>query len=203
MGHDVGVSRRLMVWLLTVPLAVAGSQVAHALAYRLIAPNADGRTTLLAATGHGYYSYLPLALAVGSVLVGFALVGEIRHLASGRPYGSHGPSARSFALLAPAIFCFQEHFERLVDHGGFPWHAALEPSFLVGLSLQVPFALAAYLVARLLLRAARSLGRWLATPWRPRVAPGVVPRPRSRLFSPHVPALALGYGTRGPPAPSR
>jgi len=197
-------SRRLTVWLITLPLAVAGSQVAHALAYRIVAPDGDTRSALLAATGHGYYAYLPLALAVGSALVSSALVGEIRHCAPRRRRGPGArPSALSFAVLAPAIFCFQEHFERLVEQGGFPWHAALERTFLVGLLLQLPFALAAYLLAWLLLRAARSLGRLLAAPRRPQVSPFTLAAPTLALFSPRVPSLALGYGTRGPPTPSR
>jgi hypothetical protein len=197
------VSRQRLVWLLTVPLAVAGSQLAHALAYRLAVPDADRRSLLLAATGHGYYAHLPLALALGSVFVGLALAAEIRHLGLGRQRAARGPSAVTFAVLAPAIFCFQEHFERLVHHGGFPWSAVLQPTFVVGLLLQLPFALAAYLVARLLLGAARSVARWLSMPRRPCVASAIDDRPTSRVLSPHVPALALGYGTRGPPSPSR
>ena len=197
-------SRHRLVWLLTVPLAVAGSQLAHALGYWLVTPDADRRTLLLAATGHGYYAYLPLALALGSVFVGLALAAEVRHLVAGRSRrGAAGPSAMTFAVLAPAIFCFQEHFERLVHHGGFPWSAAFETSFVVGLLLQVPFALAAYVVARLLLGAARSVARWLSAPRRRRAAAAIEVRRRSHVFSPRVPALALGYGTRGPPHPSR
>jgi hypothetical protein len=188
------------VWLLALPLAVAASQAAHGLAYRLVAPDAHSRATLLAASGHHYLTYLPLALAVASALVAFAFVSEVRHLAArGQAVRGSRPSAWYFAALAPAIFCFQEHFERLAETSSIPFTSALEPTFLVGLLLQLPFALGAYLLARLLLRAARSVGRWLATARRRRTVDVAPPRPPLSVVPPRVPALALGYGTRGPP----
>jgi hypothetical protein len=47
-------SRRGVVWLLTLPLAVVGSQLGHALAYRLITSNEAERDHELTATGHAY-----------------------------------------------------------------------------------------------------------------------------------------------------
>jgi hypothetical protein len=85
----------------------------------------------------------------------------------------------------------------------FPWDAATQPTFVVGLLLQLPFAAAAYLLARLLLRAVRSLGRLFSATRRVRVLASAQPRPPVRLVVPRVPVLALGYGSRGPPAPSR
>jgi hypothetical protein len=97
----------------------------------------------------------------------------------------------------------QEHFERLLHDGVFPWDAGLEPTFVVGLLLQLPFAVAAFLLARFLLRAVRSLGRLLSGPPRSAARVSVESRPRTRVVRPRVPALALGYGSRGPPALSR
>jgi hypothetical protein len=57
-------SRRTIAWLLTMPLAVVGSQLAHALAYRLMTPSDAERAHELAATGHAYLSYAPVVLAV-------------------------------------------------------------------------------------------------------------------------------------------
>jgi hypothetical protein len=145
-------------------------------------------------------AYLPGALAVCSVLVVVALAVELAHvLTDRRPVR---PSALPFAVLAPAIFAFQEHFERLMHDGVFPWDAAAQPTFLVGLLLQLPFAVAGYLLARLLLRVVRSLGRLLSAPPQVRVLAGAHPQPPVRVVFPRVPALALGYGSRGPPAPS-
>jgi hypothetical protein len=196
-------SRRTIAWLLTMPLAVVGSQLAHALAYGLATPSDAERTHELAATGHAYLSYAPIALAVCTVLVVLALAGELGQLLTDRTLRTTRPSAAGFAALAPAIFICQEHFERLVHDGVFPWDAALQPTFAVGLLLQAPFAVAAYVLARLLLRVVRTLGRLLSGRPRARVLAYAPSRPAIRLVSPRVPVLALGYGSRGPPRPSR
>jgi hypothetical protein len=189
------------VWLLTLPLAALGSQLGHALAYRLVRPDEAERAHELAATGHGYLTYAPGALAVSCALVGIALAIELAHVLTNRRGGR--PSALPFAVLAPAIFAFQEHFERLMHDGVFPWDAALQLTFAAGLLLQLPFAAGAYVLARLLLRVVRSLGRLLSAPPRVRVLAAAQPRPPVRVVIPRVPALALGYGSRGPPASSR
>jgi hypothetical protein len=196
-------SRRGVVWLLTLPLAIVGSQLAHNVAYRLTTPNEAGRTHELAASVHSYLTYAPAALGICAVLVVLSLAHELGQLLARRSRPPSRPSALSFALLAPGIFVAQEHFERLFHDGVFPLHVVLELSFLVGLVLQLPFAVAAYVLARLLLRAVRSLGRWLATSARRRLAGHAPSRPATCTFVPRVPALALGYGSRGPPALSR
>lgn len=193
-------SRRSVAWLLTLPLAVVGSQLAHALAYRLATPNDAERGHELAASGHGYLAYLPAVLAVCSVLVALALAGELGHALTDRSRRPSRPSALRFAVLAPAIFACQEHFERLLHDGRFPWNAGFHRLFLVGLLLQLPFALVAYTLARLLLRVARSLGRLLTPPLRLSRVGAAIPRPATCIAVPRVPALALGYGSRGPPA---
>ena len=195
-------SRRNVVWLLTLALAVVGSQLAHELAYRLVTPDGAQRAHELARTGHAYLVYAPAALAVCTVLVLIALAGELRHLLR-RGTASSRPSALTFAVLAPAIFVLQEHFERLFHDSAFPWDACLQPTFVVGLLLQLPLAVAAYLVARLLLRAVRSLGRLLVGPVRRRVPGDGLVRPATLLFVPRVPVLALGYGSRAPPVSFR
>lgn len=156
--HDVGVSRRLLVWLLTLPLAIAGTQLAHVFAYRLVTPEAHERAHELSATGHGYLAYLPLGLAIATVLIVLALAVEIRHIVAAPDRSRLRPHAWSFAALAPAIFAFQEYFERLVHDGVFPWEAVLAPSFLVGLLLQLPFAVLAWLLALLICGSARAVG---------------------------------------------
>jgi hypothetical protein len=59
-----------------------------------------------------------------------------------------------FALLAPAAFVVQEHLETLLHTGAAPFGTALQPTFLPGLLLQIPFALAGYAIARALVRLA-------------------------------------------------
>ena len=111
------------------------------------------------------------------------------------------PSVVTFALLPPLSFALAEASERLVHAESFPFQPGLEPRFLVGLALQAPFGVVAYLLARLLTRvveqvalALRSrplsrIGRQLVRCWR---APAGADVPR-------IQALALGYPQRGPP----
>lgn len=189
--------RGLTAWGSALVLAVVGTQVAHAVGYRLAAPDDDRRALLMSTTGHGYLSYAPLALALGFALLTVLLAGEVR--AAVRRDGA-SPCAWLFLLVAPVVFVVQEHLERLVHDGALPLGTVLEGTFQLGLAMQVPFALAAYAVARLLLSAARRLGRLLGAPPRPRRLPTrLLAVPRLGVRAPRVAALALGYGERGPP----
>ncbi len=81
---------------------------------------------------------------------------------------------------APTLaFVVQEFLERFIHAGHVPWTTAFEPAFLFGLALQLPFALAALLLAWALDSAARAVGQALAA-----VAPanllGLCPRSRPR-----------------------
>jgi hypothetical protein len=178
---------------------VAGSQVAHALAYRIVYPDAQVRWQVLLSTGHDYLSYWPLLFGVvgGVLLVGFAatLVAAVRR---------HEPRpvpAWAFALLPLLGFTVQEFAERWLIGGGFPWWAVLQPTFRIGLLLQLPFALIAFLLARFLLRSAEGVVRVLR--------PGArIPQPLGVGHSWFVcvswplrsAVLADGHAGRGPPA---
>jgi hypothetical protein len=191
------VPRRWLAWVVATALAVVGSQAAHALAYQFVVADSAERSEVLAGTGHGYLTLAPFGLALVTAILMLALVSEVRLSASGT--ASPAPAFWSFAALAPLTFVCQEHFERLLHDGTFPWGAAAEPTFAVGLALQLPFALIAYLVARVLLRAARLLGRLLVGPSRG-VARDLGRRWPALAASPVRPSgLSLGYGTRGPP----
>jgi hypothetical protein len=189
----------MVAWSLAVPLAVIGSQVAPVVGSRLVTPGEDERAHALTSSGHAYFTYLPLILAVCTALLVLGLIGELRRLVSDATQDASRPSAWGFAALAPAIFCFQEHFERLAHDGAFPFDAALERTFLVGLLLQVPFALAAFLLARMLLSAVRALVYLLSAQPRGRRAGSGKRWHLVARFLPRIPALARGYGSRGPP----
>lgn len=182
--------------LIALPLAVAGSLIAHQLAYAIV--GGAGAAQLLAASGHGYLDRLPAGGALGLAVLVVGLLLAI---------GDRGPSGRgrplpawAIATAPVAVFAVQEHLERWAHTGGFPWQAALEPTFAVGIALQVPFALAAWLLARLLVRAVTALvaeeapRRRHGRP-RARLAP-VAPSPRPRA------GLARRIAPRGPPAMS-
>ncbi len=134
--------RRGLAWLVAVPLMLAGSQVAHVLAYRIVYPQASVRLRDLVETGHGYMSALPLALGVAGAVVALSLAASVVDAARGRGVRSLPPWA--FALLPLAGFGLQEYIERWLAWGSFPWAAAFEPTFLIGIALQLPFGALAY-----------------------------------------------------------
>ena len=152
--------RRAAAWLLSLPLMIAGTQVAHVLAYRWVYPNAHIRLIELLATGHGYmvgtHGYLPLVLgivgAVDLVAAGWVFAGSLR-----RSFQRPVP-AWAFALMPLLCFTLQEFLERWLAGAPFPWWMVLQPTFRIGLALQIPFALLAFLAARLLVRAADTTG---------------------------------------------
>lgn len=188
--------RRAFVWLVAVPVVLGGAQLAHAADYWLIAPDAHERAELLAGTGHGYFQYLPFVVALfGALLVaGFVAVSWSTGCGA-------TPVPRDRWLLGslPVItFVLQEYLERFLHDGAFPWSTAMEPAFALGLVLQVPFAIVAYGIARLLLRAAEAIGRRCLRrrQVRPPVPALLVPAP---VDLPRLASLASGYPSRGPP----
>jgi hypothetical protein len=193
--------RRRIAWLLSLALMAVGGLLAHMLAYRIVAPHPHVRAPMMESTGHAYLDHLPLCLSVCGAVIVFALVASFAgRLRGGRPL--HVP-IWLFALVPPAGFAVQEHLERLLHSGGFPHAAVLEATFAVGLLLQLPFGLAAFLAARALLALAVALVETLSAGPRPRLlsldltAVPVVERP-----SPRSSVLALGYGQRAPPVPA-
>jgi hypothetical protein len=193
---------RSAAWGIAVPLAIASWLGAHCVGYALVSPGAEESMGMHAEHGHAWLGYTP-ALAVWGLAVlvaGFVLcVGEgLRGRRRGRP------PVLLFGLLPPVGFAAQEHLERLISTGSVPHDLVLEPTFLLGLALQLPFALAALLLTRALYTIGFSLGLALAD----RLA---VPRPLL-LHGPSLPVslpaaptpvgpsvLASGHGQRAPP----
>jgi hypothetical protein len=191
--------RRRVVWVLSLPLAAGGWLAAHFLAYLLVAPEAGHGTQLLSEAGHGYLRVSPLLAACAITLVVAGLALAIRE---GMRDG--GAPARvpvwPIALVPPLGFAFQEHLERIIELNAFPFGAALEPTFIVGMAIQVPFAVGAVLLARAVLALGHALGRRLARKTQPPtcVAPPPLPAPPDpELARPSI--LATGHGERAPP----
>jgi hypothetical protein len=168
--------RRLLAWLITLPLTAAGILCAHALAYA--ATGTAGGST------HAYLAHAPQLVAVLATVALAALVFESRTAVT---------PAWPFAAFALAGFIVQEHVEGLVHSGELPW-LATSPTFLLGLVLQLPFAAAAWLAARLLLRLR-------ATPLRrpPRLPSVLLPLTAS-VASPSAVPARVRRAIRGPPA---
>ena len=172
------------------------------LAYRWVYPQAQVRLRALLASGHAYMlgpsGFWPVLFGVVGgielVAVSWVLVGSI----SRRSYKP--VPAWAFGLVPPVGFVVQEFLERQMAGISFPWQLVLEPTFRIGLLLQVPFALAGFLLARFLLGAADRVGRVL---WPVLELPGLVggvrrlaPEP---AWLPRVAVLAGGHAGRGPP----
>jgi hypothetical protein len=98
-------------------------------------------------------------------------------------------------------FVVQEVLERSLHTGTFVWQAVESPTFVPGLVLQLPFAALAFLVARLVLRTASTLARWIETRramrWHGRPCLGSWP-PRAPEVPRLAPLAALAAG-RAPP----
>ena len=193
--------RRALTWLVALPVLLAGSQAAHVVAYRWVYPEAHVRLQALVSTGHGYLSRLPLALGVAGAVATLSLLLSAVDAARGR--AARSLPAWAFALLPPLAFALQEFLERSLHLGAFAWQTPFAPTFVPGLALQLPFALVAYVAARLLLRAAERAGRALA-PGRPRLrrAPPVVAAPPVEALPVRGNALSCLLAKRGPPLPS-
>ena len=102
------------------------------------------------------------------------------------------------ALVPPLGFTAQEELGRLLHAGP---ALPLEATFLFGLLLQIPVALVALVVVRALLATAEVVVRSLRPPEPLRRAARIIGlRPAWLGPAPSYPALALGYGERGPPA---
>ena len=187
--------RRGVAWLAAVPLMLGGSQLAHAVAYRLAYPQAHVRVVQMLATGHSYFTQLPLVLAAAGACLLLSLV--VTACDAARGLSPRALPAWAFALLPPLAFALQELLELSLHTSTFAWHVVLAPTFVPGLLLQVPFALAMFVVARLLLRAAERIGRALRRP---------APRSKAaREFAaaPVAPAVRLLAGRQLARAPPR
>ncbi len=177
--HHAGVKRRALAWAIVPPLVAAGVECAHTLAYAALG--------VPAGPAHEYLVHGPELLAV-SLLLGLACLGSDRRPAR--------PAPLPFLALALGLFALQEHVERLAHAGRLPFLLA-SPLFLLGLALQVPFALAAWLVARWLLA-----GPVRARPARPPLVPWFAVALAAVVASPVVAPEARAAVARAPPAAS-
>lgn len=170
--------RRLLAWILVTPVAAAGVLAAHALAYRLTGAQ-PGPT-------HEYLAHVP------QVVVVLASIGLLGLAVQERSLSRF--SARWVAPLAPLGFACQEHLERLVHEGHVPW-LLTSPTFLLGLALQLPVALACVLLVRRVVGTLTGVRRRRS----PRPGDAWLPLSTSAPFLPRAarPPRATG---RGPPA---
>lgn len=185
---------------LLLTLSGLGWAAAHALAHRLVSPESvvPGMPGL-----HGYLGYLPVSL---SLCLALALP-----LAAGAVCGAgwKRTSARSLWLFAAVpVLGFVGHslLEPVIAGSATVSATAaaalhLTPVALVGLLVQIPFALAAVALGRRLFAFAETVARWLVGP---KTALGHRrfgrPRPARADRRPSF-RLDLGRSQRAPPSP--
>jgi hypothetical protein len=121
------------VWLAATPFLAAGVLVAHVCAYRV-----TGTPT---GPAHAYLGHAPQVLAVLAVVAAALAAFTSRR---------RQPALWAFPLAGLGAFALQEHVEGLAHTGELPL-VVTSPAFAVGLLLQFPFGLAAWLLARMLL----------------------------------------------------
>jgi hypothetical protein len=181
---------RRVTWLLSLPLAGAGWLAAHCLAYTIVAPHSH----------HGSAIAAPFLIACAvTLLLAVATHDGLRRTAPERV------ALLPVALLPPLGFAVQEHLEYLIEMNALPATVALQPTFLVGLALQLPFAFAAVLLARAVLALGHALGRRLGDLRVPRPVLGAVAPLLSARVDPELarpPLLATGHRERAPPEPA-
>lgn len=189
--------RRLLVPFL-LALSGLGWAAAHALAHRVVTPE----EMVPGAPGmHGYLSYLPVSLALCLALA--------LPLAAGVVCGLHwrAASLRSLWLFAVVpVLGYMGHalLEPLVAgsatlSGTSATAVHLTPVALVGLLVQIPFALAAVALGRRILALAETVARWLVGA---RVAlGGRIAGRHEFVVTERAPAFRLdrAHGQRAPP----
>jgi hypothetical protein len=158
--------RHRLAWLVTMPISLLGAQLAHLTVNALVGAPAG---ELFQAGGPGSGVAMGLIAVLGAVL---ALAFTARIAGAWTAPERAAVRLLPFAMVAPTAFVLQEQLETALRGGGLSFATMLEPTFLPGLALQMPFALAAYLVARALLRLADGVRRLIAD-----AAPARAPAP--------------------------
>jgi hypothetical protein len=152
---------------------------------------------------HGYLGYGAIFIALAAAVVAVATTHHFVKALGGGDL-AEAPPAGMFAVMPIVGFVFQEHLEHLVAARELEVGFFVSPPFVVGLALQLPFAFAAMLVARLILRvietAASALRELAPAPRFPvrhisvSAIPVTVDRP------PRCRGLAFSCAGRAPPA---
>jgi hypothetical protein len=193
-------------WVVMLTLASAGSWLAHVIGRSMTMGPREGSEAAeqLERVSNAHGGAIGLGVAAGlAPLAAIALVVLVAWLwtrLKGRSW--RGASAAWFLILPAVAYVMGEVLERLMSGGSeaLSLHAAHEPGFLLALALQVPFGAVAFVIAALLVAAARAIvaqvrGSHLAER---RSQPAGV-EPIARVAPTRWSCLVGAHGLRGPP----
>src|ERR671911_1124113 len=152
-------SQRKAIWLITLPVAAASWLAAHCLAYVLVPPAASGAMNDHMGASHDWLASMPVLIAAGITVLA---AGVVLCVGDGLRGGPSRTPAPVLAILPPVGFVVQEHLEHMLASGSSPFEVALQPTFLTGLALQLPFAVGTLLLAGGLCVLGHRFGRLLA-----------------------------------------
>jgi hypothetical protein len=184
--------RRRLVFV-CLPLLLVASQGAHALVGLFASEKYEG-AELFERGGVGRELMPYLTSAAVAVVVGALAVELLSRTGERR---SHRPPHLLFALLPVLLFAVQEHVEHWAGHGNVDWLLALQPAFVAGVLLQLPFAALAYVVGRSLLDLASAIR--LRREGAPGSAPSTLVHLRQSQILEPLALHAMCRCTRGPP----
>jgi hypothetical protein len=184
---------RRWFWLVMLPLVAAGTESAASLVDRFAPKRYE--TVELFSRSNASHSVLPLAAALGAAVLLYAVYSAARNAPSARRL------PRSIVVyLPPLAFALQEHAEYVLRHGRVPWTLVIDPIFAAGLLLQIPFAVAAYLVARFLVEVAVAIAERASVSRAARHRVADAARPGSDVLA-RLQVVVGHRRPRGPPKP--
>jgi hypothetical protein len=155
--------RRRFPWVIALPIAFAGSWIAHVAGRAIAAGPIEGSEATehleRATSTHGGASPLGVAAVLAPFVAIALIVFAARLWTKARGRSWRGAGAGWFLVLPAVAYVMGELLERLTSGGSeaLSLHALREPGLLLALALQVPFGVVAYAIARLLLAAARAI----------------------------------------------
>lgn len=197
---------RRLPWLLMLPLAFAGSWVAHLVGRAMTAGPLEGSEAAehleRAATSHGGAAAVNVAALAAPFAAVAAVVLVARSWSKARGGAWRGARPGWFLILPALAYVTGELLERLMSGGGVAMslHSLREPGLMPAIVLQLPFGAVAYAIARLLLAAARAIVARIRTsvpdPRRPQQ---IDVEPVIRIARARWSCLVGARGLRGPP----
>jgi hypothetical protein len=193
---------RTLPWLVALPSVALGLVAAHLVGSHLavahvreVVETAGEQSSTHAASATVVAAFLGVMVLAGSAVLAGCLRNRV---------GVGKPAPMLFLILPVIAWPVQEFLERIAHpEGGLGVHALLDPSLLRGILLQIPFAIAAYFLARFLLKVVSKIVAALATRRsRAHRESTAIRRPATSARPVRTRITALRHAQRAPPLPA-